>query len=99
MAQDITAKQAAFVSRAQSFINQIWADCNALIALQAEWTASGYAIGAPEIDGTSWVIPDAQVQAAVSAATAAQLNTAMGALNAIVTTFQQQQGYLVPFKS
>lgn len=59
--------------------------------------ANGYTAGAPAIDGTSWVIPDAQVQAAVPAATAAQLNTAVGATTSVITTWGQNLGYLVPF--
>lgn len=99
MAQDITGKQSAYVGRVNSLVNQIFADLGAISALLNEWTASGYASGAPEVDGQSWVIPDAQVQAAVPAGTAATLNTCIGGLTSIQTAINSNLGYLVPFKS
>lgn len=99
MAQDITQKQAAFVARVGALANQVFADGAALSALLNEWSASGYATGAPDVDGQSWVIPDAPVQQAIPSATAAQLNAAIAALTTINGAINSNMGYLVPLKS
>ena len=95
MAQDITQTQANFVARYQSAISALMNAMNALDDLKAEWDAHGYATGAAAVGGTNWNIGDVQVQAAIPGATAAMLNSAVGAVVSINTTYQSNLGYLI----
>ena len=95
MAQDITQKQENFVARYQAAVVQLMNTMNVLADLKAEWDANGYATGAAAVDGVNFNIGDVQVQAAIPAATAAMLNSAVGAVAAIETTYQSNLGYLV----
>lgn len=99
MAQDITQKQQAFVSRYQGHLGALRNAVNALVEDKAEWDAMGYATGAAAVQGVNWNIPDAQVQAAVPAGTAAILNSAVGGVASVVTTYQANTGYLYPLMS
>jgi hypothetical protein len=98
MAQDITAKQTNFVTRYSAAAGLLLDAVSRLGDLKAEWDAQGYATGAPAIQGTDFSIPDAQVQAALPAATAAMLNSAVGAVEAVRTAVASNTGYLYPMK-
>lgn len=96
MAQDITQKQANFARRYQSGVQQLANAIAALNALKAEWDAMGYAAGAPAVDGVNYNLTDAVVQAAIPAATAADLDSAVGGVASVITTFNSNAGYLYP---
>lgn len=95
MAQVIDSKCQNFVQRYSAAVVQLMNDLNVLANLKAEWDANGYATGAAAVDGTAWSITDAQVQAVLPAATAAMLNSAVGAVVTISTTYQSNLGYLI----
>lgn len=94
MAQVIDTKCQNFVSRYDQAVLGLMDAMNKLNALKAEWDANGYATGAAAVGGTVWNITDAQVQAVLPGATAAMLNSAVGAVVSINTTYQSNLGYL-----
>jgi hypothetical protein len=96
MAQDITPKQKNFVGRYQNALQALRSAVDQVRLLNQEWSNMGFATGAPNVDGTSWIIPDAQVQAAIPQATAVQLNSAVGGATAVVTAFDSNAGYIEP---
>lgn len=98
MAQDITGKQATFAGRYSDAITALLDVANLLTALNSEWSANGYATGAPEVENTNWNIPDAQVQQTVPAATAAMLNSAVGGVASVLSAINSNLGYLIVMK-
>lgn len=98
MAQVVDTKCQNFVGRYSAAVVQLVAAMNLLADLKAEWDANGYATGAAAVGGTTWNITDAQVQAVLPAATAAMLNSAVGAVASIETTYNSNIGYLVVMK-
>jgi hypothetical protein len=98
MAQDTTQQQEGFIQRWTGHVNELTRCMNALAEDKAEWDAMGYAGGAPAVQGTSWNIGDAQVQAILPGATAAMVNSGIGAVEAIRTTYAANTGYLYPVR-
>ena len=98
MSQIVDSKCEAFVSAYAGALIRLLQDVNTLTNLNAEWTATGYATGAPNVDGTNFNITDAQVQAVLPAATAAMLNSAVGAVASVISTFNSNIGYLAAFQ-
>ena len=94
MAQIIDSKCQNFVQRYSGAVVQLMNTLQALTSLKAEWDANGYATGAAAVGGTTWNITDAQVQTVLPAATAAMLNSAVGAVASIETTYNSNVGYL-----
>jgi hypothetical protein len=95
MAQSVTQKQSDFVARYSNAVVALIAARNALADLNAEWSANGYATGAPEVQGVGWNIPDSVVQLQLPACTAAMINSAVGATTSVIATVDSNMGYLI----
>ena len=88
MAQNWTAKQTGFVQRYQPLVVQLMEVADQLAILNAEFTNDTYGTGGAN------EIPDAIVQSVLPAATAAQFNSAEGAVVTILATIASNRGYL-----
>jgi hypothetical protein len=91
MAVDLTPKQTGFVSRYRDTTTDFLRLADKLANLKSEWDANAFATGASPAGNN---ITDTTVQAAAPAATALQLNQAIGAVESIRTTIAANRGYL-----
>lgn len=94
MPQDVTQKQVNFLIRYVGAVAVLLDALDALSALNSEWTACGFATGAPLVENTNFQITDAVVQGQYPALTAAMINSAQGAVTAILNTEAANIGYL-----
>lgn len=91
MAADLTPKQTNFVARYRAAVVDMLKTGDTLDDLKAEWDANAYATGATP---TANNITDAVMLAVAPYATAAQLNAAIAAVEALKSTFAAGRGYL-----
>lgn len=91
MAQVLTGKQQGFCTRYIQQVADLLHTIDTLADLKAEWDANAYATGASPAGNN---ITDAVIQGVAAYATAAQLNSAVGAIESIRTTVAANRGYL-----
>ena len=93
---DLAQKKSSFVRRYVTAIESFLANSEDLAALAQEWSANAYPTGA---DPAGNNITDEDLALVAPWLTALQLNQAVGAVDAVHVTLEEQRGYLEAVRS